>query len=142
MSDIKLRVAKFVADLSIGADIDYNILLNHIYDCKYRMIDKVPIDIYFIGIITRFVITDITHANKLLEVLKEVTQDVLETTGIECTFVDEDWKNLFVVEHKDYFTNQYKIDRYYLSTDKESKVRYKLKGYIFYFFYIKIIENS
>ena len=134
MSDIKLRVAKFVADLSIGADIDYNILLNHIYDCKYRMIDKVPIDIYFIGIVTRFVITDITHANKLLEVLKEVTQDVLETTGIECTFVDEDWKNLFVVEHKDYFTNQYKIDRYYLSTDKESKVRYKLKGYMNEFF--------
>ncbi len=134
MSDIKLRVAKFVADLSIGADIDYNILLNHIYDCKYRMIDKVPIDIYFIGIITRFVITDITHANKLLEVLKEVTQDVLETTGIECTFVDEDWKNLFVVEHKDYFTNQYKTDRYYLSTDKESKVRYKLKGYMNEFF--------
>ena len=134
MSDIKLRVAKFVADLSIGADIDYNILLNHIYDCKYRMIDKVPIDIYFIGIITRFVITDISHANKLLEVLKEVTQDVLETTGIECTFVDEDWKNLFVVEHKDYFTNQYKTDRYYLSTDKESKVRYKLKGYMNEFF--------
>ena len=134
MSDIKLRVAKFVADLSIDTDIDYNILLNHIYDCKYRMIDKVPIDIYFIGIVTRFVITDITHANKLLEVLKEVTQDVLETTGIECTFVDEDWKNLFVVEHKDYFTNQYKIDRYYLSTDKESKVRYKLKGYMNEFF--------
>ena len=134
MSDIKLRVAKFVADLSIGADIDYNILLNHIYDCKYRMIDKVPIDIYFIGIITRFVITGISHANKLLEVLKEVTQDVLETTGIECTFVDEDWKNLFVVEHKDYFTNQYKTDRYYLSTDKESKVRYKLKGYMNEFF--------
>ena len=134
MSNIKLRVAKFVADLSIGTDIDYNILLNHIYDCKYRMIDKVPIDIYFIGIITRFVITDEVHANKLLEVLKEVTQDVLETTGIECTFVDEDWKNLFVVEHKDYFTNQYKIDRYYLSTDKESKVRYKLKGYMNEFF--------
>ena len=134
MSIIKLRVAKFVADLSIGTDIDYNILLNHIYDCKYRMIDKVPIDIYFIGIITRFVITDEVHANKLLEVLKEVTQDVLETTGIECTFVDEDWKNLFVVEHKDYFTNQYKIDRYYLSTDKESKVRYKLKGYMNEFF--------
>ena len=134
MSDIKLRVAKFVADLSIGTDIDYNILLNHIYDCKYRMIDKVPIDIYFIGIITRFVITDISHANKLLEVLKEVTQDVLETTGIECTFVDEDWKNLFVVEHKDYFTNQYKIDRYYLSTDKENKVRYKSKDYMNEFF--------
>ena len=134
MSIIKLRVAKFVADLSIGTDIDYNILLNHIYDCKYRMIDKVPIDIYFIGIITRFVITGISHANKLLEVLKEVTKDVLETIGIECTFVDEDWKNLFVVEHKDYFTNQYKTDRYYLSTDKESKVRYKLKGYMNEFF--------
>ena len=131
MSDIKLRVAKFVADLSIGADIDYNILLNHIYDCKYRMIDKVPIDIYFIGIITRFVITDISHANKLLEVLKEVTQDVLETTGIECTFVDEDWKDIFVTK---YTSKQYNIDSYYLSTDKENKVRYKSKGYIHEFF--------
>ena len=131
MSDIKLRVAKFVADLSIGADIDYNILLNHIYDCKYRMIDKVPIDIYFIGIVTRFVITDITHANKLLEVLKEVTQDVLETTGIECTFVDEDWKDIFVTK---YTSKQYNIDSYYLSTDKENKVRYKSKGYIHEFF--------
>ena len=131
MSDIKLRVAKFVADLSIGTDIDYNILLNHIYDCKYRMIDKVPIDIYFIGIITRFVITDISHANKLLEVLKEVTQDVLETTGIECTFVDEDWKDIFVTK---YTSKQYNIDSYYLSTDKENKVRYKSKGYIHEFF--------
>ena len=131
MSDIKLRVAKFVADLSIGADIDYNILLNHIYDCKYRMIDKVPIDIYFIGIITRFVITDISHANKLLEVLKEVTQDVLETTGIECTFVDEDWEDIFVTK---YTSQQYNIDSYYLSTDKENKVRYKSKGYIHEFF--------
>ena len=131
MSDIKLRVAKFVADLSIGADIDYNILLNHIYDCKYRMIDKVPIDIYFIGIITRFVITGISHANKLLEVLKEVTQDVLETTGIECTFVDEDWKDIFVTK---YTSKQYNIDSYYLSTDKENKVRYKSKGYIHEFF--------
>ena len=131
MSDIKLRVAKFVADLSIGADIDYNILLNHIYDCKYRMIDKVPIDIYFIGIITRFVITDISHANKLLEVLKEVTQDVLETTGIECTFVDEDWKDIFVTK---YTSKQYNIDSYYLSTDKENKVRYKSKDYMNEFF--------
>lgn len=131
MSDIKLRVAKFVADLSIGADIDYNILLNHIYDCKYRMIDKVPIDIYFIGIITRFVITDISHANKLLEVLKEVTQDVLETTGIECTFVDEDWKDIFVTK---YTSQQYNIDSYYLSTDKENKVRYKSKDYMNEFF--------
>ena len=131
MSDIKLRVAKFVADLSIGTDIDYNILLNHIYDCKYRMIDKVPIDIYFIGIITRFVITDITHANKLLEILKEVTKDILETTGIECTFVDEDWKDIFVTK---YINQQYNIDSYYLSTDKENKVRYKSKGYIHEFF--------
>mgnify|MGYP003399024481 FL=1 len=131
MSDIKLRVAKFVADLSIGADIDYNILLNHIYDCKYRMIDKVPIDIYFIGIITRFVITDISHANKLLEVLKEVTQDVLETTGIECTFVDEDWEDIFVTK---YTSQQYNIDSYYLSTDKENKVRYKSKDYMNEFF--------
>ena len=131
MSNIKLRVAKFVADLSIGADIDYNILLNHIYDCKYRMIDKVPIDIYFIGIITRFVITGISHANKLLEVLKEVTQDVLETTGIECTFVDEDWKDIFVTK---YTSKQYNIDSYYLSTDKENKVRYKSKGYMHEFF--------
>ena len=131
MSNIKLRVAKFVADLSIGTDIDYNILLNHIYDCKYRMIDKVPIDIYFIGIITRFVITDITHANKLLEILKEVTKDILETTGIECTFVDEDWKDIFVTK---YINQQYNIDSYYLSTDKENKVRYKSKGYIHEFF--------
>ena len=131
MSDIKLRVAKFVADLSIDTDIDYNLLLNHIYDCKYRMIDKVPIDIYFIGIVTRFVITDITHANKLLEILKEVTKDILETTGIECTFVDEDWKDIFVTK---YTSQQYNIDSYYLSTDKENKVRYKSKDYMNEFF--------
>ena len=131
MSDIKLRVAKFVADLSIDTDIDYNLLLNHIYDCKYRMIDKVPIDIYFIGIVTRFVITDITHANKLLEILKEVTKDILETTGIECTFVDEDWKDIFVTK---YTNQQYNIDSYYLSTDKENKVRYKSKDYMNEFF--------
>ena len=131
MSNIKLTIAKFVADLSIDTDIDYNLLLNHIYDCKYRMIDKVPIDIYFIGIVTRFVITDITHANKLLEILKEVTKDILETTGIECTFVDEDWKDIFVTK---YTNQQYNIDSYYLSTDKENKVRYKSKDYMNEFF--------
>ena len=131
MSNIKLTIAKFVADLSIDTDIDYNLLLNHIYDCKYRMIDKVPIDIYFIGIVTRFVITDITHANKLLEILKEVTKDILETTGIECTFVDEDWKDIFVTK---YTSKQYNIDSYYLSTDKENKVRYKSKDYMNEFF--------
>ena len=131
MSDIKLTIAKFVADLSIDTDIDYNLLLNHIYDCKYRMIDKVPIDIYFIGIVTRFVITDITHANKLLEILKEVTKDILETTGIECTFVDEDWKDIFVTK---YINQQYNIDSYYLSTDKENKVKYKSKDYMNEFF--------
>lgn len=131
MSNIKLTIAKFVADLSIDTDIDYNLLLNHIYDCKYRMIDKVPIDIYFIGIVTRFVITDITHANKLLEILKEVTKDILETTGIECTFVDEDWKDIFVTK---YTSQQYNIDSYYLSTDKENKVRYKSKDYMNEFF--------
>ena len=131
MSDVKLTMVKIVADVSLDTIVDYNSLLNHIYNCRYRLIDKVPIDIYFIGAITRFIIKDIIHANKLLDVLKEVTQEALETTGTECTFADKDWNDLFIVE---YTNKQYKIDSYYLSTDKENKVRYKAKGYMYELF--------
>lgn len=127
MSDVKLTMVKIVADVSLDTIVDYNSLLNHIYNCRYRLIDKVPIDIYFIGIVTRFIIKDIIHANQLLDVLKEVTQEALETTGTECTFADKDWNDLFIVE---YTNKQYKIDSYYLSTDKENKVRYRAKDYM------------
>ena len=131
MSDIKLTMVKIVADVSLDTIVDYNSLLNHICNSRYRLIDKVPIDIYFIGIVTRFIIKDITHANQLLDVLKEVTQEALEVNGIECTFADKDWNDLFIVE---YTNKQYKIDRYYLSTDKENNVRYKAKGYMYELF--------
>lgn len=127
MSDVKLTMVKIVADVSLDTIVDYNSLLNHICNCRYRLIDKVPIDIYFIGIVTRFIIKDITHANQLLDVLKEVTQEALEVNGIECTFADKDWDDLFIVE---YTNKQYKIDSYYLSTDKENKVRYRAKDYM------------
>lgn len=78
MSDVKLTMVKIIADVSLDNIVDYNSLLNHICNCRYRLIDKVPIDIYFIGIVTRFIIKDITHANQLLDVLKEVTQEALE----------------------------------------------------------------
>jgi len=131
MSDTKLTMVKIVADVSLDTIVDYNSLLNHICNCRYRLIDKVPIDIYFIGIVTRFIIKDIIHANQLLDVLKEVTQEALETTGTECTFADKDWNDLFIVE---YTNKQYKIDSYYLSADKENKVRYKAKGYMYELF--------
>lgn len=131
MSNIKLTMAKIMANVSLDTVVDYNTLLNHIYDCRYRLIDKVPIDIYFIGTVTRFIIKDINHANQLLDVLKEVIQEALEVNGIECTFADKDWNDLFIVE---YSNKQYKIDSYYLSTDKENKVRYKAKGYMYELF--------
>ena len=121
MSDTKLTMVKIVADVSLDTIVDYNTLLNHICNCRYRLIDKVPIDIYFIGAITRFIIKDIIHANKLLDVLKEVTQEALGINGIECTFADKDWNDLFIVNDN---------DSYYLSADKENKVRYKAKGYM------------
>ena len=125
MSDVKLTMIKIVADVSLDNIVDYNSLLNHICNCRYRLIDKVPIDIYFIGIVTRFIIKDIIHANQLLDVLKEVTQEALEINGIECTFVDKDWDDLFIVEDN---------NSYYLSTNKENKVRYKAKGYMYELF--------
>lgn len=65
-------MVRIIANVSLDVIVDYNSLLIHIYNYRYRLIDKVPIDINFIGVITRFIIKDIIHANQLLDVLKKL----------------------------------------------------------------------
>ena len=93
--DLKFKIAKLIAGGTYYSQHgDYQELIETIYDNRYRTIYKCPIDLYMLGILSSFIISNIEQANKILDILKEVTQDILETTGIELTFTDEDWDNL------------------------------------------------
>jgi ArsR family metal-binding transcriptional regulator len=106
--DIKFQIAKMIDGGSvIGENYNYQQLLESIYNNKYRAINKCPINLYILGIVESFVIKDVNHANKILNKLKEVTQEVYETTGIECTFTDEDWGKLQFIDNPNY-NPQYK----------------------------------
>jgi hypothetical protein len=98
--NLKFKIAKMIAGGTIYSECaNYQELIEAIYDNRYRTIDKCPIDLYLLGIVESFVIKDIDHANKILNVLKEVTQDIFETTGTELTYTDEDWSNLQFIEN-------------------------------------------
>jgi ArsR family metal-binding transcriptional regulator len=106
--DIKFKIAKLISGGTYTVENpDYEQLLQSIYDNKYKAIEKCPIDLYILGIVESFVIKDVNHANKILNKLKEVTQEVYETTGIECTFTDEDWGKLQFINNPNY-NPQYK----------------------------------
>ena len=71
----------------------YEDLCKQLYDNQYRRIMKVPVDLMFSGIIERYKYPVVT-----IDLIKEVIIDALQYSGIETTFVDEDWDKLEYVE--------------------------------------------
>ena len=103
MTDFKFKIAKIIAGgTHYSEQANYQELIEAIYENRYRAIDKCPIDLYILGTVETFVIKDLEQANRILNVVKEVTQEILETPGIELTFTDEDWDNLKFMNNPNY----------------------------------------
>ncbi len=95
---LKFKIAKLIAGGTHYSEYaNYQELIEAIYDNKYRAIGKCPINLYILGIIESFVIKDLEHANRILNVIKEVTKEILEVPGIELDYKDEDWDNLKLI---------------------------------------------
>lgn len=126
----KYQIAKIITSADIPFENPtYEQLLESIYENRYRRIDKVPINIFLIGIIQSFKIKSLEHANELLKLTKEVVQEALEMSGLELTFEDNDWQDLKIVEN-----NSKWGDKYILSIHDDTKQRYIGKSYMSQFF--------
>ncbi len=110
----KLHIARMIG-LSYCSlnDPMYEELLKVIYDYSYRTILKVPANIFIIGIVQSFKLNDLQHANRILNLLKEVVQEALEQSGVELTFTDTDWKELTLIENppKNKFSDIYLLSK-------------------------------
>lgn len=115
----KYHFAKVIgAGYSYNDNPTYENLLEVIHNNYYRAIGKCPIDIFIEGSINTIVIKDINHANKLLELLKEVVQEALEYNGIELTCQDNDWADLRLLENESRYGGKYilpKLNKSYMS---------------------------
>jgi hypothetical protein len=82
-------IAKHIADIDSN---NYEKNLNHIYENQYRLILKVPIKMFFVGILNTFS----PKLNMTIQEIKEVVQESLEQSGIEIEYFDNEWENLKV----------------------------------------------
>jgi hypothetical protein len=99
---LKYRVAKIInAGVTYTGDElpPYEQLLEGIYDHQYKTIMKIPIEVFIMGIIDSFIVKDEQHANHILNIIKEVITEALETSGFELTFVDGDWDELKIIQN-------------------------------------------
>lgn len=115
MEKLKLQILKRIADgYFYGENPTYEQLLEAAYDNYYCCIAKVPTDVFILGNVESYILKDLDHANRILDVIKEVVTEILECNGIELTFTDEDWFNLKIVEEKT--TSFLKPHKYLLSS--------------------------
>lgn len=116
---LKFRIANIIANnYYYGDNPTYDSLLLTICENYYRTIGKVPVTIFVMGIVNHFVIKDVTHANKILNTLKEVVSESLEMYGVELTYTDSDWLDLKIVENETRWGDKYilsKNDKSYMS---------------------------
>ena len=120
----KYVIAKVIANnFYHGDEPSYEHLLSVIYENYYRTIGKVPINMFILGIIQHFVVKDVEHANRILESLKEVVTEALESCGVELTYTDNTWLELKIIENTSRWGDKYMLD-------------YREKGYMAEFFEI------
>jgi hypothetical protein len=120
MNDTKLKIAKLIAGKTVYKEYtDYQEIIEFIYNNTYTLIFKCPIRIFILGLVDSFITKDLEHANKILTLVKEVVKDILEVSGFECTFTDEDWDNLVLIPNERQSSyNKWvlpKIDKEYMS---------------------------
>jgi len=108
METLKHIIAKTIGNnFHYGDNPTYEQLLVVISNNYYRTIDKVPVNMFVLGIVGHFVIKDVAHANRILETLKEVLREALETSGVELTYTDNDWLDLKIVENAERWGGKY-----------------------------------
>ena len=90
-----------------GDNPTYEQLLDAIHDNYYRTIGKVSVNVFVLGIVQHFVIKDVSHANRILEALKEVIRESLETSGVELTYPDDEWLELKILENTERWGGKY-----------------------------------
>lgn len=96
-----IRLKKQIAYLIGTRDTyEYRKNLEYIYENRYRTIDKVPIRMLFIGILS-------TIADATIQLIKEVIIEALEQSGIETTLSDQDWVNLAYLEEPNNYHSKY-----------------------------------
>lgn len=134
MDKLKYKIAKIISNgYYYKEEPTYEDLLEAIYNNSYRVLLKVPINTFILGIIQSFVIKDVEHANKVLNALKEVVQEALEISGIELNFTDEDFHNMKILENLSKWGGKYVISnirKTYIpnweKTEEEQSTKYKM----------------
>jgi hypothetical protein len=112
MEKLKFLIAKFIGDgYCYSNNPTYEQLLEGIHDNYYRCIGKIPSKIFILGLINHFVIKDVDHANKILNALKEVICEALETSGLELTYTDGDWDELTIIINQDKWGGKYILSK-------------------------------
>jgi ArsR family metal-binding transcriptional regulator len=100
MSKVKYILAKCIGDNYVRQENPtYEQLLEAIHDNYFRTISKCPVNVFVLGCVNIFVIKDVDHANRILNVLKEVVKEALEIGGFELTYTDRDWLDLTLVKN-------------------------------------------
>lgn len=128
----KYKIARIVNSCNSPQETPtYEDLLKDIYENMYRTILKIPISVFILGTIDSFIVKDLSQANKILKIIKEVVQDSFEVSGYELTFVDKDWTELIIIETP----SQYGA-KYALSKNDESEGKSVSKNYMSEFFII------
>jgi hypothetical protein len=127
MNNTKYKIAKLIDSQNLELDNpSYDRLLESIYNNSYKAILKAPTDLFLLGSLTHFVIKDVTHANEILDKIKEVVQEALEYSGFELNCTDPDWHNLTIFQNNNW-------GGWKLSKSKDEFIRLD-KGYMSEFF--------
>jgi hypothetical protein len=112
MGTLKHIIAKTIGDnFCYGDNPTYEQLLVAIYSNYYRAIAKIPVDLFVVGIVQHFVIKDVAHANRILEALKDVVRESLESCGVELTYTDGDWDDLKMIENPERWGGKYILSK-------------------------------
>jgi hypothetical protein len=110
---MKKRIALMIArsgDCRYDDDSTYEGLLETIHENLYRTILKVPIQMFFVGIVQSFVTKGLEHDNQVLSIIKEVVREAFEVSGIELNFTDADWENCILIDPGNGYKTTRKVD--------------------------------
>jgi hypothetical protein len=90
--NIKKRIAHIITGNEFDPSKEYEEELEYIYNNQYKTVLKVPAKTFILGTCARF-----KDQNLALKLLKQVITEAMELSGVELTFVDEEWDNLNIV---------------------------------------------
>jgi len=121
MTKLKYQILSHIASGYCYSDNPtYEQMLEAVYENSYKTIEKVPVNVFLLGNVESFVLKDVEHANKVLDVVKQVVIEALEVSGIEVTFTDEEWFKLQITENTTRWGGKYLLNN--------------SKGYMYEFF--------